>query len=66
MQSIFDIILQILNALIPDLSKAITLAGTIIVFVKKITQMAIVSIVGWLVGPGIIINVVARELDLVS
>ena len=65
-QAIFNIILQILNALIPDLSKAITLAGTIITFVKKITQMAIVSIVGWLVGPGIIINVVAREVGLVS
>ena len=61
-QAIFNIILQILNALIPDLSKAITLAGTIITFVKKITQMAIVSIV----GPGIIINVVAREVGLVS
>ena len=65
-QAIFNIILQILNALIPDLSKAITLAGTIITFVKKITQMAIVSIVGWLVGPGIIISVVAREVGLVS
>ena len=65
-QSIFNIIVQILNALIPDISKAVTLAGTIVVFAKKITQMAIVSIIGWLVGPGIIINVVAREVGLIS
>lgn len=65
-QSIFNIIVQILNTLIPDISKAVTLAGTIAIFAKKITQMAIVSIIGWLVGPGIIINVAAREVGLVA
>lgn len=65
-QSIFNIIVQILNLLIPDISKAVTLAGTIIIFAKKITQMAVVSIIGWLVGPGIVINVVAREVGLVA
>ena len=65
-KSIFDIVVQILSSLVPDLSKAVTLASTIGVFVKKIVQMAVVSIVGWLVGPGIIINVVARETGLIS
>jgi hypothetical protein len=35
-------------------------------FAKKITQMAVVSILGWIVGPGIIINVAAREVGLVA
>ena len=65
-QAIFNIVISILRSLIPDLSKAVTFAATIVTFVKKITQMAIVSIIGWLVGPGIIINVVAREVGLVS
>lgn len=65
-KSIFDIVVQILSLLVPDLSKSVTLASTIGVFVKKIVQMAVVSIFGWLVGPGIIINVVAREIGLVT
>lgn len=65
-QAIFDIIVEILRALVPDLSSAVTFAATIVTFVKKIVQMAIVTIIGWLVGPGIIINVVAREVGLVS
>lgn len=65
-KSIFDITVQILSSLVPDLSKTVTLASTIGVFVKKIVQMAVVSIFGWLVGPGIIINVVAREMGLVT
>lgn len=65
-QAIFDIVVEILSALVPDLSSAVTFAATIVTFVKKIVQMAIVTIIGWLVGDGIIINVVAREVGLVS
>ena len=65
-QSIFDLIKTIIAALVPGIDKAVTLAATILIFAKKITQMAVVSILGWLVGPGIIINVAAREVGLVS
>ncbi len=65
-QAIFDLIKAIIAALVPGIDKAVTLAATILIFAKKITQMAVVSILGWLVGPGIIINVAAREVGLVS
>ena len=65
-QQIFNLIKSIIQSLIPNIDKAITLAATILVFAKKITQMAVVSLLGWLVGPGIIINVAAREVGLVS
>lgn len=65
-QSIFDLIKSIISLLIPNIDSAVTLAATMQVFAKKITQMAVVSILGWIVGPGIIINVAAREVGLVS
>ena len=65
-QAIFNLIKAIIEALIPGIDRAITLAATILIFAKKITQMAVVSLLGWLVGPGIIINVAAREVGLVS
>jgi hypothetical protein len=65
-QSIFDLIKTIISSLVPDISKSVTLAATMLIFIKKISQMAIVSILGWLVGPGIIINLAAREVGLVT
>jgi len=65
-QAIFNLIKSIIEALIPGIDRAITLAATILIFAKKITQMAVVSLLGWLVGPGIIISVAAREIGLVS
>ena len=65
-QSIFDLIKSIINTLVPNIDSAVTLAATMLVFAKKITQMAVVSILGWIVGPGIIINIAAREVGLVE
>jgi phage-related protein len=65
-QSIFDLIKSIIEALIPNIDRTVTLAATILTFSKKITQMAVVSLLGWLVGPGIIINIAAREIGLVA
>ena len=65
-QSIFDLIKSIISTLIPSIDSAVTLAATMLIFSKKITQMAVVSILGWLVGSGIIINFAAREVGLVE
>jgi hypothetical protein len=65
-QAIFDLIKSIIQALIPGIDRAVTLAATILTFSKKIAQMAVVSLLGWLVGEGIIINVAARQVGLVT
>ena len=65
-QQIFNLVKEIIRALIPMIDKAITLAASMQVFCVKIAQMAVISILGWLVGPGIFINLAAKEVGLIS
>lgn len=63
-ESLVQIGTQAIKTVYPEIEKSVGLASTLIEIIKRIIQMTIVTVLGYLLGPGIITLTVASLVDL--
>jgi hypothetical protein len=64
-ESLIDIGAQAIKSVYPEIEKSVGLVSTLIELFKSIIQMTIVTILGYLLGPGIVTLSAASLIELV-
>jgi hypothetical protein len=65
LQQLLSFLGQIITSIYPAIDSAVSFIASIAEFCKKLIQMTIVTILGYLLGPGIITLAAARTIELI-